>query len=163
MKISKKLYPGAAGRWLCLLLPFLQTAAISPIYPLRPLRLPLHQKPVRQSQCPVGIVGTFEVMGDHEDGHAVRIKAAEEVHDLPARLGIEVPCRFVGQENRGLIHDGPGDGHPFLFSAGGLAGKAVPFLSSPTLERAHWASALFSPPFMLIGARGSMTFSLTVK
>ena len=64
-------------------------------------------------------------MGDHEDGHALVAEAAEYLHNLVARLGILRAGRLVRQQQLGISHDGPGDGHPLALSAGKLVGKEV--------------------------------------
>jgi len=49
----------------------------------------------------------------------------EQLEDLAAGLGIEVPGRFIRQQYRRLVGQGSGDGHPLAFSTGKLGWPMV--------------------------------------
>ena len=58
-------------------------------------------------------------MGDQHDGSSgVAGEVEQAVHHLRARMRIEIAGRFVGQQNIGIIHQGPGDRRALLFAAG---------------------------------------------
>ena len=46
---------------------------------------------------------------DEDDGVAPFMKAREEAHDFDTRLGIEISRRLVGQQDGGIVDEGPGD------------------------------------------------------
>jgi hypothetical protein len=48
------------------------------------------------------------------------VELLEHPQNLHAGLGVEVPGRLVGQQERGLVDQCPGDGHPLLLAAGHL-------------------------------------------
>ena len=51
---------------------------------------------------------------DHEREPAVAPEPLEEVHDLVAGLLVEIAGRFVGQQQRRLLHERARDGDPLL-------------------------------------------------
>ena len=54
------------------------------------------------------------------------MKPAEGFEDHLSRLGIEVAGGFVGQDEGGIVDQGPGDGHPLYLSSGKLIGEMDP-------------------------------------
>ena len=68
----------------------------------------------------VGVGGYLGVVGHENHGDAAGIQPPEHPQDFLSRLRIEVARRFVSQDQRGAIHQGPGDGHPLLLAAGHL-------------------------------------------
>ena len=72
---------------------------------------------VLQIKDALGKVGQLLVVGDHDDGVAPAVQSREDGDDLLAGLGIEVAGRLVGQDQRGLVHQGAGDGHPLPLPA----------------------------------------------
>src|SRR5688500_415233 len=69
------------------------------------------------------------VVGDHEDGLAqVAGQLLQQVEDLVRAVAVEVAGGLVAEQERGIGHDGAGDGHALLLTAGqlsGLVGHAV--------------------------------------
>jgi hypothetical protein len=62
-----------------------------------------------------------EIMShDDECGSMLFVELEEEIHDLFARLAIEVPRRFVGEEHCRLIRKGARDPDTLLFATGKL-------------------------------------------
>ena len=53
---------------------------------------------------------------------AWRIEVEDEFDDALARLGVEVACRLVGEEERGPVDERPRQRHALLFAAGKLRG-----------------------------------------
>src|SRR5258708_1281968 len=69
-------------------------------------------------------LGDGGVVGDQDQRQpALAPEFFEQVDDFVAGVLIEVAGGLVGQEHRGLLHQGPGDGNPLLLPAGHLAGK----------------------------------------
>src|SRR5262249_28394700 len=60
-----------------------------------------------------------------DDGGAFGIETTEERHDFRRLLGVQVAGGLVGQEQAGLVDDGPGHPHQLLLSAGELGGVEV--------------------------------------
>ena len=57
-------------------------------------------------------------MSDHDDCEALlTVKAVEEVHQGVARLGVQVPRGLIGEQEKGIVHEGARDGHALLLSA----------------------------------------------
>src|SRR3970282_313398 len=60
----------------------------------------------------------------------------EDREDLFARRRVQVPRRLVGEDDRRLIHERPGDRHPLALSAGELVGtRPDPVAEVDALER----------------------------
>src|SRR6266542_465667 len=59
------------------------------------------------------------IVGDHDDGLAVlAVEGLEQAEDLIARLAVQVPGRFIAQQQGRIGHDGAGQADPLLFAAG---------------------------------------------
>ena len=56
---------------------------------------------------------------------AAFVQALEQSHDFDAGLRIEIPGRFVGQQNRRVVHQRPRHGHALPLTAGQLVGLVV--------------------------------------
>jgi hypothetical protein len=64
------------------------------------------------------------------------VQIVERAHDLGAGVAVEVARRLVGQHQRRLAHDGPGDGDPLPLTARQLPGAVVHAMAEPhPLER----------------------------
>src|SRR4030042_3138084 len=67
--------------------------------------------------------GDLLVVGDHDRGQpSPDVEVLDQAHDGLARLPVQVARRLVGQEEMRVVDQGPGDGHPLLFSARKKAG-----------------------------------------
>ncbi len=64
-------------------------------------------------------------------GEALGVELAEQVHDLPCRLGVEVAGGLVGPHDLGRPGQGPGDGDPLLLAAGQLGRTVVQTVTEP--------------------------------
>jgi hypothetical protein len=64
--------------------------------------------------------GDARVVGDEHDRPTVRVQRAQDVEDVMAGLRVEVAGRLVGEDDRRVGDDGPGDGDPLLLAAGQL-------------------------------------------
>ena len=69
--------------------------------------------------------GHVVVVGDHEDRLAARVEAAEQLDDLVAALGVEGAGGLVGQQQRRLVGQGPGDGQALALAAGERPGRRL--------------------------------------
>jgi len=57
-------------------------------------------------------------MGDEDHGAPLGDgQMTQQGDDAPAGFGIERRRGFVGQDDLGFGHEGPGDGHPLLLAA----------------------------------------------
>ncbi|MCC2633338.1 MAG: hypothetical protein K0S48_1224 [Ramlibacter sp.] len=65
------------------------------------------------------------VRDDHERSAALTVDAPQVREDFVGGRAVEVARGFVGQHERGLEDEGPGDGHPLLHAAGQLRGFLV--------------------------------------
>ena len=70
----------------------------------------------------VSILGDIVLVSYENDGIALALKTVEQSHDLHAGLGVEVASGFVGKDDRGLVHQSPGDGHALSLSTGKFVG-----------------------------------------
>jgi hypothetical protein len=58
------------------------------------------------------------IVGGANDGDSLlRIEFLDEFDDLPSGLCVEIPSRFVGQDNGGRIGQGSRHRHPLLLTA----------------------------------------------
>ena len=84
-------------------------------------------------------------MGHHDDGQPRVVSFLQEVEDLASGRGVEVPRRFVGEQDAGVAGEGPGDGGSLVAVrlGNGMVEYAVAFFS----EAAHESFAgAFEPP-----------------
>lgn len=56
------------------------------------------------------------------DGCPLSVDLLEDADDLKSELGVQIARRLVRQENLGVVHYSPGDGHTLLFSVGEVGG-----------------------------------------
>ena len=62
-------------------------------------------------------------MRDHQHGQAaVAVELGQALQDLPGGAAVQVAGGLVGQQNLGIVGQGPGDGHALLLSAGEFPG-----------------------------------------
>ena len=64
-------------------------------------------------------------MGDDEHGRAGAVDPVEQLHDPDRGLGVEVPGRLVGQEQRRVVDERARDRDALLLAAGELVGIVV--------------------------------------
>ena len=57
----------------------------------------------------VGVHGDIVLVSDQDDGVALLVEALEQRHDFVAGGGVEVAGGLVGQQDRRVVHQGPGD------------------------------------------------------
>ena len=89
---------------------------------------------VAQANDAVGQGGGIGIVGDHEHGDAaLLVEPAQEGKNLRAGLGVEVAGGLVGQDDRGVVDQGAGNGHPLLLAARQLVGVVPQALPQPEL------------------------------
>ena len=81
-------------------------------------------------------------MGDEDHGVALFVQFLKHPQHLPAGMGVQRACRFVGQNDGRVADKGAGDGHTLLLAAGELVGL-VPELAAQThlFQRCDGAAA----------------------
>src|SRR5271165_721341 len=106
--------------------------AVPRVGPGRPVsrdrRVPF-DAPVAEADRPRDGLGDLGVVGDHHDRGPRRVQVAQQPEDAPAGGRVQAAGRLVGQHDRRLAHQGPGDGRPLALAARELAGAvglAVP-------------------------------------
>src|SRR6266567_2154268 len=56
------------------------------------------------------------VVGSHQDRGARPVDPIQQLHDVHRGGRVQVPGRFVGEEDQGPVHERPGDGHALLLA-----------------------------------------------
>jgi hypothetical protein len=65
-------------------------------------------------------------VSDHEDRAAeALVKIADEFQDFRAGAGVEIACRFVGEQDGRIDRESPGDGDALALAAGKLVGEMI--------------------------------------
>jgi hypothetical protein len=65
------------------------------------------------------VLGDFAGVGDQDEGLAVVVvEAIDELHDLFGRVGVEVACWLVGEDDGWFGRQGTGDRYALLLAAG---------------------------------------------
>ena len=84
------------------------------------------QRALFQAEDAVAPSGELQIVR-HEDGRkSMRMmKFVEQVRDNVARSVVEIPGRFVGQQEAGTCGEGSGDHDALLLAAGQFAGAVV--------------------------------------
>ena len=59
------------------------------------------------------------------NGASFTVELFEQLQDLETCLGIEITRRFIGEYDRGIRHDGPGQGHSLPLAPRELAGLVM--------------------------------------
>jgi hypothetical protein len=77
----------------------------------------LTTRPSRISMARMADVGRLGIVGDHRDRlPQPLVQVLEEAQDHPAVGGVEVPRGLVGEHDRRIVDEGPGDRHPLLLA-----------------------------------------------
>ncbi len=84
-------------------------------------------------------------MCDEKDGEiAFDVQPLKDAHHLDARPAIEIPCRFIGEEQDGIAHQRAGYGDALLLSPGHLTPFVVhPIRQTDRLQRRHRAAPAY--------------------
>ena len=82
-------------------------------------------RPSRRWIWRLGRGGDLGVVGDEDDRPARGVELVEERHDLGAGVAVEVAGRLVGEDERRLGDERPGDGDALLLAAGQLGRLVV--------------------------------------
>ena len=73
----------------------------------------------------LGGIGDWLVVGDEQDRLTTLVQAAEQLEDLFAALAVECAGRLVGEHQRRLVGQRPGDGQPLTLTARQHAGRLL--------------------------------------
>jgi len=73
----------------------------------------------------VRVLGDVALVGDEHDRIALPVKTVEQGHDLGAGGRVKVSGGLVGQQDRRIVDQRPGDGDALPLSAGEFAGLVV--------------------------------------
>ena len=76
-----------------------------------------------------GDIGLVRYQNDRDTFLAVELR--QRLHDLVRGARVEIPGRFVGEEQARGIDQGPGDRHPLLLAAGELARRVARAIAKP--------------------------------
>src|SRR5438477_1687436 len=72
-------------------------------------------------------VNDLAVVGRHQNGGSSCVDLQQELDDFPGGRRVEVPGRFIGQEDLRIVHERPRDRDSLLLAARKLIGKLVLF------------------------------------
>lgn len=86
------------------------------------LAIVLGDAPVRQADHPLTVCRYIRFMGHHDDGLAFSMQFIKQLHDFPGCFGVQVAGGFIGQQNRWLTYQGPGNGYPLALATGQFIG-----------------------------------------
>ena len=74
---------------------------------------------------PLGMFGRIGFMCNQDDRIALLVKLLQDFHHLDPGLGIQITGRLIGKDNRWVIDQSAGNGHPLFFAPGDLVGKII--------------------------------------
>ena len=103
------------------------------------------------------------VVGRDDDEPPTARQPAQEVEDDADVVGIEMRGRLVGQQQRRVVHERPGERDPLLLPAGQGAGPVVGPGGQPELARRRPAVARAARRGVPVSTSGAMTFSSAVR
>ena len=91
---------------------------------------------------PPGPLGDLDLVGDQHDGPALRVQLVEQRQGVLGGDRIEVAGRLVGQDQRRVGDQRPGDRDPLLLTAGQLTRPVTDPIGQPDpVERLHAPAA----------------------
>ena len=76
-------------------------------------------------------VGDRLVVGHEQDRLTLRVQTPEQLEDLEAALRVERAGRLVGEEQRRLVRERPGDREPLTLAARQRVGRLVGLVADP--------------------------------
>lgn len=69
-----------------------------------------------QPNDPFGPLCRPGIVGHHHDGATLGVKFRQKADHLSGRLGVEITGRLIGQNDRRIVGQHAGQGHPLLLS-----------------------------------------------
>ena len=104
------------------------------------------------------------VVGDDDQrAAALLLLLAEQVEDLVAPFAVEVAGRLVGQQDDGILDQGPRDRHPLLLAAGELGRLVAQPVPEPDLAQQVFGLGVASPVRRPSGMNGKSTLPTAVR
>src|ERR1700722_3386992 len=86
-------------------------------------RLTIDDPAVGQLDDAIPVGGPFVVVGHLDDGGAVIVQLAQQIHNHLALAGVQAAGGLVGENELGTADHGAGHGHDLLLTSGKLIGK----------------------------------------
>ena len=93
------------------------------------------------------------IVGHHDDGSSLAVKAVEDGEDLQPAPAIQIPGGFIRQEYLRIVDECSGDGDPLLLSAGQFVRSIV-----DSVLKAHRRKGRFRPLLGVTRVVGYSTF-----
>ena len=78
--------------------------------------------PVAQHDVAAAVLGYFGIVCHEDDSTSFGMQLLEQYQNLERGTGVQITRGFVCQDNRGIVHQGAGDGYALHLSAGHLIG-----------------------------------------
>ena len=96
---------------------------------------------VLERDDPIAAGGDVGLVGDDEHRAAMlAVEVHQQLQDLLGRTTVEVAGGLVGEDQLGLVHEGPGDGDPLALTTRELRRPVVQALAEP-----HELQSLLGP------------------
>ena len=86
---------------------------------------------VNKADDPMGEPCYAFLVGHKYDGIASLVYILQQAHDLVGGYGVEVPGRFIGQDERWVVHKRAGSGHALTLAPGELVWLVVHAVGQP--------------------------------
>ena len=103
--------------------------------------------PIADRDDATGIGCHVCIVRDENDRDALAIEFLKHAEDFDARMRIEIARGLVGEHQRGVIDQGPGDGHALLLAARHLRRLVAGAIREPdAVPTASWRSLSRLPP-----------------
>src|SRR5688572_17017392 len=99
----------------------------------------LDDRAVEHPHDPIGLAADRDVVRDDEKAEpALEVEVAHQLDDVGCVLRVQVTRRFVGPDDRGIVHERAGDRHSLALAAGELVGDvACPLRETDEVERSE--------------------------
>lgn len=95
----------------------------------------IHHPSIPEPNDPISPARDIRSMRDHDDRFPLFMELHEKFHDFLGRCRVEIPGRFIGKENLGIVHECPCDRNALLLPSGELTREARNFVrESEALE-----------------------------
>jgi hypothetical protein len=115
--------------------------------------------PVEHFDLPGAVGGDAPVVGNEHDGHSVGVEVGQQGQHVVAGGRVEVAGGLVGQHDRRVAGQRPGDRHPLPLPPDSWVGRARSASTPPRRSPSISASiiAVAGTPVMLLATEPSLT------